>query len=251
MEGPSSLADALERLQLTLDAQLRPRPQVLEAGCGSSSLVQLPADATIVGLDISSRQLERNTTIHERVQGDVQTHRFPASSFDLIVCWDVLEHLPEPKNALNRLVEALAPGGLLVLGFPNALSLKGLLTKLAPFRLHVGAYRRLIGSHRPAEDGRGPFPTYMRLAIAPSRLANALTSDGLQIVQFDTYESPLQATVKARFRIVRLLWPTVRAIVKALTVGRVTADETDVILVAQANSRATAKPSASAADVGT
>jgi SAM-dependent methyltransferase len=36
------------------------------------------------------------------------------TSYDVIVCFDVFEHLPDPVAAARRLVEALRPGGLLV-----------------------------------------------------------------------------------------------------------------------------------------
>jgi SAM-dependent methyltransferase len=235
MGRPSTVGSALERLQATLDQHQhqRPAPRVLEAGCGSSSLVRLPADATLVGLDISARQLERNHALHDKLQGDIQSYRFAPASFDLIVCWDVLEHLAAPERALKRLVEALAPGGLLVLGMPNALSLKGVLTKLLPFRAHVWVYRRLIGSRGPAEDGRGPFPTYMRLAIAPPRLQRRLESAGLRVIHREAYESPLQARVRSRIPGMEAAWPMVRAAVSALSRGQVSVDDTDVIMVAQ------------------
>jgi hypothetical protein len=44
----------------------------------------------------------------------------------------VIEHLPEPTKALDRLIAALNLGGGLVLAFPNLWSLKGLVTKFTP-----------------------------------------------------------------------------------------------------------------------
>lgn len=39
--------------------------------------------------------------------------------YDLVTLWDVLEHLPDPVAALERLAGALRPGGYLALGIPN------------------------------------------------------------------------------------------------------------------------------------
>ena len=39
--------------------------------------------------------------------------------FDVVVCADVLEHLPRPEELLARIREWLAPGGLLFVSLPN------------------------------------------------------------------------------------------------------------------------------------
>ncbi len=39
--------------------------------------------------------------------------------FDVVVCADVLEHLPRPEDLLARIREWLAPGGLLFVSLPN------------------------------------------------------------------------------------------------------------------------------------
>jgi SAM-dependent methyltransferase len=41
-------------------------------------------------------------------------------SFDLITCWDVIEHLEHPQLALDRIRERLKPGGWLFLSTPDA-----------------------------------------------------------------------------------------------------------------------------------
>lgn len=44
-----------------------------------------------------------------------------------------LERLPRPKDALLNLCRTVRPQGLLILGFPNLLSVKGIVTKITPF----------------------------------------------------------------------------------------------------------------------
>lgn len=41
---------------------------------------------------------------------------------DAITLWDALEHLADPRAALAECFQALAPGGILVVGVPNAVS---------------------------------------------------------------------------------------------------------------------------------
>ena len=99
--------------------------EVLEAGCGSSRHIELGDRARIVGIDISEEQLARNDRLDRKILGDVQTHDFAPECFDLIVCWDVLEHLPEPERALRSFARASKAGGVILLALPNVFSLKG------------------------------------------------------------------------------------------------------------------------------
>jgi 2-polyprenyl-3-methyl-5-hydroxy-6-metoxy-1,4-benzoquinol methylase len=174
-------AQETAQLQAVLDDRLRGRAglRVLEAGCGSTSHVRLPPDATLVGIDISQKQLDRNARLAERIRGDVQAHDLGVASFDVIICWDVLEHLPYPERALERFVRALRPDGLLVLALPHALSFKGMVTKLTPHAFHVWFYRRILGQPLAGTEDRAPFPTFMRAAIAPHRLVRFAEAHGL------------------------------------------------------------------------
>ena len=42
-----------------------------------------------------------------------------ALSFDVVVCADVLEHLPEPERLLAKISQWLSPGGILLVSLPN------------------------------------------------------------------------------------------------------------------------------------
>lgn len=53
-------------------------------------------------------------------QGDLLTAEVPEGGFDAVVLADVLEHLPAPDEALDRVARLLAPGGVLVLVLPDA-----------------------------------------------------------------------------------------------------------------------------------
>jgi SAM-dependent methyltransferase len=50
---------------------------------------------------------------------DVRELPADLDTFDLVVCFEVLEHIDEPEAALDRLAAALAPDGLLVVSSPN------------------------------------------------------------------------------------------------------------------------------------
>jgi SAM-dependent methyltransferase len=51
--------------------------------------------------------------------GDILKAPFPPESFDVITCFDVLEHLYEPRQVMARVMEWLKPGGIFYVLVPN------------------------------------------------------------------------------------------------------------------------------------
>ena len=52
--------------------------------------------------------------------GTLEAVELPTQGFEAIVLGDVIEHLPDPGGALDRIHRALAPGGVLHLALPDA-----------------------------------------------------------------------------------------------------------------------------------
>lgn len=180
-----------DRLQAFIEKENTGKPalRVLEAGCGSISYFHFQQEVHLVGIDISESQLERNTYLDERVLGDIQYYSFPPSSFDVIVCVDVLEHLPKPELALHKFNNAVKPNGLIVLKLPNVLSVKGLAAKFLPYRMHLLAYKYLNkGKYSAGDSDIVPFKTYSRFSITPNALKKSAREIGLTTVYFDTYD---------------------------------------------------------------
>jgi SAM-dependent methyltransferase len=221
------------RFQPVLDRFLTEvaEPRVLEAGCGSATHVSLPPTAHLVGLDLSPEQLERNTHIQEKILGDIQTHPLPAGDFDAVICWELLEHVPEPLRALDNLIRTLRPGGLLILAFPNVLSVKGLVTKLSPHWFHVWFYRRVLGDRLAGGVGRPPFPTCLPFAMAPERICDHARRRGLTVEYFDLFEALKQARLRRKLWISGWRWKLAKALVSAASFGRVTLEGTDCIML--------------------
>jgi SAM-dependent methyltransferase len=222
-----------QRLQHAIDAFLPlDRPvRVLEAGCGSLTMVRLPADAYVVGIDVSQRQLDRNQVLHQKIHGDIQSHPIEPSSFDLIICWDVLEHVERPDLAISNLSRGLVEGGLLLLAMPNPLSVKGLLTKLTPHRFHLWTYRKIYGMPLAGVDGRGPFPTWLRLSAAPARVERLADSIGLEVIHRSLSESVFQERVRRRIGLGGWPWQAVCQAVSLVTGGRLSLNETEVGMI--------------------
>jgi ubiquinone/menaquinone biosynthesis C-methylase UbiE len=56
------------------------------------------------------------------ITGSLETANLADNSYDVITMWDVLEHLPDPKDALKRCHRLLKPGGYVIFSIPNLAS---------------------------------------------------------------------------------------------------------------------------------
>ena len=236
--------EEIARLQSFIDRFLEERDgiRVLEAGCGSTTRLDLGGKAYLVGLDMSERQLERNRSLDERILGDIEVQDLPPQSFDMIVCWNVLEHVPHPDRAIANFRLALKDDGLIVLAVPNPLSVKGLVTKFTPYRFHVWVHRTLLGRKTAGTDGQGPFPTFMRMSLAPEALKRTAASQGLQVAYLRLYEGNQQRRIRRKLRLEGGRWRGAKSVVRALTLGKVSPDLTDCFMVLTKGSRPTGRP---------
>lgn len=106
-------------------AQLAAGRDVLDAGCGVGwGTVRLARFAQrAVGIDIDepavSNARERAAGSAEFVVGDLLALPFPDASFDLVVCFEAIEHVSDPQLALDELRRVLARNGLLAVSSPN------------------------------------------------------------------------------------------------------------------------------------
>lgn len=110
-------------------ADLRPGTVVLEPGAGNGEFTAhiAPSGATIIGVEISPKQVELardrladypETTV---VVGDVDHLDFPDAHFDAVVGQSVLHHF-ELDRALPELYRVLKPGGRFFFLEPNMLN---------------------------------------------------------------------------------------------------------------------------------
>lgn len=92
---------------------------ILDAGCGTGSMLgwlrRFPA-ARVVGVDLSPDALRfcRQRGEAALALGSVLDLPLRDGRFDLAICADVLQHLPDPVGALSELHRVLRPGGYLL-----------------------------------------------------------------------------------------------------------------------------------------
>src|SRR5258705_9633859 len=104
------LADAVREFALHVHGRL------LDVGCGSKPYEQLFRVDQYVGLDIESARTRASGAADQYYDG----HRFPFAdtSFDAVLCNQVLEHVFDPNEFVSELHRVLKPGGRLVLTVP-------------------------------------------------------------------------------------------------------------------------------------
>jgi len=104
------------------------------------------------------------------------------------------------------MARALKPDGMLVLGLPNVISTKGLVTKFTPHRFHVWFYRRIKNSPRAGLPGYGPFKTYLRWSLRPRTLRASLERLGFAIEHFEPYSEDWVERSLRGHALLCLLW---------------------------------------------
>jgi len=120
---------------------------IIEIGCGagymSKHLANLPGrphiistDLFEVGLRIAKDALQCFSNVSlQRV--DAQNIPFLDSTADIVIAFDVIEHLPEPERFISEAYRVMKPNGTLLISTPNPSSL---------------GYR--IKGHHPKEKGK-------------------------------------------------------------------------------------------------
>jgi SAM-dependent methyltransferase len=201
---------------------------VLDAGCGPECILEYGTDAEVTGLDVSPTILERNSRLDHAIVADLAGAPLDDERYDLIVCWDVLEHLDDARAALDTMARALAPGGVLVLKAPSLNSPKGLVTKLTPYRFHVWVYRRF----EVAGDA-APFPTRFDRSMSPAALWRWAQSTRLKVQWVASWEAHLQQQLRSRLHLTGRAWQLVQQLVRAVSLGTIDGQATDFVLVLQ------------------
>lgn len=118
--------DLQKRLSVVYDELLTEDLQnktLLDAGCGTGWFSKAAASrgAIVTSMDLGENLLREvaKKCDTKRVPGSILQMPFSNDTFDYVVCSEVIEHVPEPAQAIKEIYRVLKPGGTLVLTTPN------------------------------------------------------------------------------------------------------------------------------------
>jgi 2-polyprenyl-3-methyl-5-hydroxy-6-metoxy-1,4-benzoquinol methylase len=126
-----------------------PEGKILDVGCGRGILPALMRER---GWEAHGLEFSETSARHARDElqlpvfvGDFLQSPYADGSFDTVVLWHVLEHVPDPVAAIRRARQVLRPGGLLVIAVPNFESLQARWTGRHWFHLDVPRHYHHFG----------------------------------------------------------------------------------------------------------
>ncbi|GAB4545515.1 MAG: hypothetical protein OHK0023_03930 [Anaerolineae bacterium] len=99
--------------------------QVLDIACGTGYGMQILHQghaARVIGADLSAAALRYAQTRYKLaalLQADGMYLPLPSSALEVVVSFETLEHLPEPRRFLAEIQRVLCSNGLLILSTPN------------------------------------------------------------------------------------------------------------------------------------
>jgi SAM-dependent methyltransferase len=114
---------------------------VLDAGCGVGYGTKICADAgaaRVVGVDVSDTALAdaarriRDVPRAEVRHADVCALPLATATFDVVLCFEAIEHIADPERALDELRRVLRPEGVLLISSPH----RGVYPAGNPYHVH-------------------------------------------------------------------------------------------------------------------
>lgn len=147
-------------------AKLAQGLRVLDLGCNTGYGTHIIAQnaRSVIGVDVSPRAIAEAKRLYPGLDLQVVDGRslpFPDRSFDVVVSFQVIEHISEPDRYLHEIKRVLVNDGVLLITTPNAaLRLPGDMKPWNPF--HMREYRAdelhaLLQRHFPNTEIRGLF----------------------------------------------------------------------------------------------
>lgn len=92
---------------------------VLEVGAGRAAFARHVGSDRYLGLEFNDRAIEKARSDGIRlIKQLVEEHAKAGSLYDVVVAFQVLEHVPDPDSFIRGCVACLKPGGKLILSVP-------------------------------------------------------------------------------------------------------------------------------------
>lgn len=143
--------------------RLRPGVSVLDIGSGRHPAIaadRRPPDVRYVGLDLSKDELlaAGPEAYTDAVEADATVFRPELEGqFELVVSWQVLEHVRDLERTIDNVRRYLLPGGTFVTLFSGSWSAFGVVNRVLPDRLGARIVDPIM---RRTENNIPVFPAY-------------------------------------------------------------------------------------------
>ncbi|MFP5329576.1 MAG: class I SAM-dependent methyltransferase [Alphaproteobacteria bacterium] len=185
------------------------KARILEIGCGTGHNLKMfsrfgRVEAT--ELNETARKLASDR-LGRKVRSAAlpDLSMFKSSSFDLVALLDVLEHIPDDRQALRAILELLKPGGKLLVTVPGN---PWMWSAHDVSHHHHRRYRKAQLRRLAEESGYevellSPFNTLLFPPIAAARIAGKLT--GREAADDSLPPAPVNALLKSVFSLERFL----------------------------------------------
>lgn len=157
-----------------------PVGRVLDVGCGSGGFLKHLETAGWATFGVEPSESAVSAAHAARLEnvrcGELPDAGLPDSSFDAVRFWHVLEHIEEPRAALEEARRLLRPGGSLTVGVPNRRSLLARVARDNWFFLDVPRHlwhfdKRTL---RELVEGCGFSVERLRTSTSPTSLLGTL-----------------------------------------------------------------------------
>lgn len=149
------LGDALKRIQ--------GMPKILDLGCGeghvTAEIKAAYVDAEVSALDYSISAIEYGVAHYPGIDfilADAHDPPYAPGYFDVVVCNNIWEHVPDPLFLLSRASEIIRPGGYLVVSTPSRYRLRNMV------RVMRGRPVELMSKHHVTDYSVGQVVEQLR-----------------------------------------------------------------------------------------
>jgi SAM-dependent methyltransferase len=119
------LKSDINHTQKKILKNIQHRPKILEVGCGNGSRLELfsKLNAEVIGVDMSQEDIAtakaKGLNAFCADVNDLEKY-FEPNSFDIVMSFDVLEHIPNLGEFFKKLSQLLKPGGWMMAGMPSS-----------------------------------------------------------------------------------------------------------------------------------
>ena len=204
----------IDRLLDSCLKELSPGARVLDVGCGTGEYVRRATDLGFSASGLEPAEAMRKVAVEKNqtskiLDGVATALPFPDSTFDFVICIEVLRYLHRADNrqALLEMHRVLKPGGRMFLTSVNRYALDG-------FYLHYRAQRLLRGKRTTAAVPHCEFTT-------PSQIDRQVREAGFsEASHYGVLFAPMRVLYKLSSRLASRIAPKLEPLDDAICAKR-------------------------------